>query len=100
MGKKFIFEEQEEDFENILERAEKEEVKPESETSEREPESVITEGIPYLSITKKETRSVKKMILIRPSLNTALKQTAVKYGLSENEVINQLLERYYWKTDR
>ncbi len=69
-------------------------------------EEKITENVPQtvpattktisniLASEKRETKSVKKIILIRPSLSEALKSYSKEYGISENEVINRILESY------
>ncbi len=123
--KKFTFDEQDQTFDQIVEEEIREdgqvEEKSEAEEKERKEEPPKEKGEtkespkqvseereeekadimkefyqPVLRRNRKENKSVKKVILIKPSLAGAIKRSAEEYHLSENEVINQLLERNYF----
>lgn len=48
----------------------------------------------FIINVKREVRSVRKGVLVTPSIAEKLKKASVEYGLSENEIINQILEHF------
>ncbi len=88
--KKFIFDEQDTGLEDILKENDDLEEIQIPEVEEYRDDAL---NDPILLKPKKENRSIRKMILIKPSLDSWVKSLAEKYELSQNEVINQLLEK-------
>ena len=56
-------------------------------------ETPVNNGLLYIVPTKKKTRSHRKGFLLSDLALNNLQKEAAKYEISENELINQILEK-------
>lgn len=64
----------------------------------KEEEQDSASGIDFLIEKKKETKDVRKSFLLLPSVDEKLTSTAKKYGISQNDLINQILKNFFEKS--
>jgi hypothetical protein len=60
---------------------------------EKEVDTTVNNGLLYITPTRKKTRSHRKGFLLSDLALNNLQKEAAKYEISENELINQILEK-------
>jgi predicted HicB family RNase H-like nuclease len=71
--------------------------KPVPQTSESEPGQNIIKGKVSINVEKPESKSKRFNAILKPSLYEGLKETAMRLGISTNDLVHQVLAAFIAK---
>ena len=83
----------------ILKPKEEENVPKKKKTTEKKSSSSVDSAKNKLMAKKKEIRSIRKTIVLTPSMNANIEDLAKKMNVSDNEAINLILEYFFEEED-